>query len=274
MGINMRFGYFDSDHTLNTTSFTITPRIDIDIQDVKLLADKDGWIFSPSKTRRIFGLPFNYQVEGDFNSEDHARFIIWCLSFIYGVRLANRPMEFLDATNIKLNHAFGFMFLKNADIEYTLQNCFNQFLENSDDNNRRICAIIHLLFMSRNKFYLNFENFIQSYMAIDCSYRIINSKYGLKAQCHSERMHKMAEWASIKIPDRFDDIPSVRNDLFHEGIYVDELLGYSHLKYNLLFVNNFICKILFKILNINDQQYISQSLCETRDMIGITLSHT
>lgn len=271
--MNLRFGYFDSDVTLRVNDFTISPIEDFDHDQVRSLADEDGWIFAPSMRSRIFGLPLNYQLEGEFDSEEHAKFIIWCLSFVYGVKLSTLPREFLDATNIRLNQSFGFVFMKKSDIEYTLQRCCEQYRVNIDEQNKRICAIIHLLFMSRNKFYLNFESFSQLYMAIDCCYKFVNVKYGVIANKHAERISRLAEWAGIELPDGFSGIPDARNNLFHEGIYVDELLGYAHFDYNLLFVNNFICKVLFKILEINDQKYISQSRCETRCTIGINLQN-
>lgn len=269
--MKLDFGYFDTDIMINTSNFIISKTTDKYSKAIHDQADKDGWITARSISNRIFGLPKNYQIDGNFVSDEHARFIVWCLSFFFGVRLSTFPREFLDATNIQINNAFGFLFLNNSDVKIALELAYSEFIKNDIENNKRICSIIHLLFMSRNKFYLQFERFIHTYMAIDGCYKFLKVKYMIKSSSHKERIKTIANWAGIDIPSGFDDIPDIRNELFHEGLFVNKPLGYFHCSYNLLFLNNFICKVLFKILNINAPDYISRAKCETRDMVGVTV---
>lgn len=271
--MKLKFGYFDTDVMLTTSNFIISNIVDMNSEEVIAQADVDGWITAQSIKNRIFGLPQNYQIEGRFVTEDHARFVVRCLSFFFGVKLGTLPMEFLDATNIKLNNAFGFVFMNNADIERALSVIYEQFTENSDINNMRISGIINLLFMGRNKFYLQFEQFEYCYMALEACYKFISEKYGVKKAKYESKIGKIADWTGIDVPVKFQELPRIRNNLFHEGLYVNNLLGYSHLQYNILFLNNFICKVLFKILDINVPGYITEAKCETRDMIGLTIAH-
>lgn len=265
MEFQLPFGFLTKDVKIETDKFIIYRK---DVYDFSEITDKNGWITSftnhKNKNRysRIFDLPLNAILEGDFLSEDHAKFMIWCYSFLYGIRLSYLKNGFLDAVNINKS-VFNFIVYDYADI---LKICYNYKMDY-----KPISAIIHMLFMAKvpEGHTLQYERFSYLYSAFDSCFRIIAQKQGYnpkKICAHSQRIEKCFEMTNIEQPlfltkkDSNNNLTilNLRNKLIHESIFNGEPVGYSataeHEHYIYEF-SNYCCKLLLYILDILSNEY-------------------
>lgn len=218
---------------------------------------------------RTFSLPFNKTLEGEFNSEQHARHLIWCLSMLYGARLAVYPNEFVDAANIKNLHQLGFCVEKKSDLLEVMSFLHKDYAR-IQQYSKNISSAIHLMFLSLNPYSFEYEKFSNLYMAIDSCYRILNSQGILNAKNQKERLQLMAEFAEFNDANFITTYYKTRNDLFHEGLYVNNPAGYAVAGINFSSFINYISRILFKILNINFEN-AKELHPEQRQLVGLRL---
>lgn len=266
--MQLNFGFFDSDTTLDCGYFKIYPDQRYD-RSVTLENTEDGWFCSNSIKTRRFTAPYNYIIDGQFESEEHARFCVWCLSFFCGVRLGTLTNEFIDAVCIE-KHSLGFVFY-DTELVKALDIIYSQF---SNEMSRiyldRVVSVINLLFLSFNKFLERNEAYMYLYMALDACFAILRDhKYLAPDIGHSKRADAIADLYKIQRPIDLRAIIGYRNDLFHEGLVSGKPLGYKSVQQNLLVFRNFICKILFCILGINSTKFIESVPCETRCLIPV-----
>lgn len=226
------------------------------------LKETDGWCYALSVKRRIFGQKPNCTMSGVL-SKEHGRFMIQCLSFLYGQKLFTLPCEYVDSVQLKRDH-FG-LFISNEDIEKGLIYCNELWMKEAAEDKtefsrllKRVFGIIHLLFMSTSKTNLQFEQFIYIYIALDASFKHF-CDMGLiphngKGVPHKQRLKMISDIAGINFSQALSEqyFYQIRNDVFHEGLYLEEPLGYKAKggKHNLSFAQNFLIHVIFVVLGI------------------------
>lgn len=241
------------------------------------LEEDNGWCYSPSVRGRTFGQEPNCTMSG-VKSEDHGRFMVQCLSFLYGQKLFTLPCEYVDSVRLKRND-LG-LFITNKNIENGLIYCNELWNKHSDDDKtkfstllKRVFGIIHLLFMSISKKSLQFEQFIYIYMALDACFKHFFD-VGLipengKEVSHGQRLKIISELIGIGFSQSIteDHFRHTRNEVFHEGLYLGEPLGYptKDKEKNLLFAQNFLIRVIFVVLGIKATGFL-----ETVDTYQVT----
>lgn len=182
-----------------------------------------------------------------------------------------KKFEYIDSVRLKRDN-FGLL-ISNKSIENGLIYCnilwdnitLNKTEVDASRLKKRIFGIIHLLFMSTSNKLLQFERFIFLYIAIDACFKhflemnmITKQKRNIP---HKERIKYISEITGVKFSDQITEefFYNIRNDVFHEGIYLEEPFGYRCVRgrtKNLLFAQNFLVRVIFFVLKIKAKGFI------------------
>lgn len=130
-----------------------------------------GFVPKERTPRRIYNCPLNYEIVGDFISENHIDFTVSCLSIAFGVKLVSKPYSYVDNTNITPFH-LGFVEMSPSDNKLFLDNALLFYQKHIHNNIDKIIEnAVYLLFRSETKHNFTYENFLLLYTAIDCCYK-------------------------------------------------------------------------------------------------------
>lgn len=213
---------------------------------------RDGWIYAPPKEvlqsgsgkvferpyrGRLFNLPETHTIEhANGVCEKHLDFLVWALSFFLGTRLTMTKMGFLDATPIESDKLVDFRLRRNnrkRGVE--LAEAF--WTANSDQRNcaKLFAAAVHALFLGQYPQNLEFERFIYLYIAIDACFKLGKKLQNLKNSTpHFCRIKWMCKQFGLSLPDWAKQpgegsthVADIRNPTFHEGLLMDEPLGFA-----------------------------------------------
>jgi hypothetical protein len=266
----------------------------------------DGWIYAPARQQqdfmtgeittlpyssRVFGLPKTHVLShGTDASEEHLQFLVWCLSFFVGMRLTTTEAGFLDATPIKPGKLNDFVLTRCTLVDgMSVAEHFWKTHASDGKTIKGLISIIHALFISQNPRYLNFEEFMFLYTALDACFALTKRVVGAPARDpnHAERIDWMCtqfgiptpEWAQPS-PSRRTELSLVRNPTLHEGLFFDEPLGFAIYGGNPpssgarnvpLEVCNLICRRVVALLGEAACDYV-KSPVNTRQRHGLALS--
>lgn len=234
---------------------------------------------------RVFGLPKTHILTlNECKRQNELEFVVWCLSFFWGMRLTTTEAGFLDAATIKPNKLVDFV-LTPANTISIINLALNFINDKKNDFAlSRIPAVIHALFLAQYPHALSFETFQYLYVAIDGCFKILWEEKGLKSRQppHSDRIRWMCEEFSIPVPSWAigkDGIASLRNENFHEAIFLGQPLGFSSFnrahEHNLpksliLQMEALTCRFLAAILGVKDKTYITSNI-NTRQYLSLSL---
>jgi len=132
---------------------------------------------------RVFGLPKTHTISlGDANKEPgYLDFCMWALSFFVGMRLTTTEAGFLDATSIKPGVLTDFLVLdRDLPKALALANAFWSSHQGEPTRAKQLGAAVHALFLEQSSHYLQFEQFLFLYTALDACYALAASISGLK----------------------------------------------------------------------------------------------
>lgn len=275
------FGYIVENNFVLQGSFPVRVNTPCPKEFLDKLEKDDGWCYSPFVKGRTFGQKPNCTMSG-VRSKDHGRFMVQCLSFLYGQKFSTLPCEYVDSIRLKRDY-FGLL-ISNESLEKGLIYCNELWNKYSDDDNtkfsillKRVFGIIHLLFMSISKKSLQFEQFIYIYIALDACFKHfcdvgLIPKNG-KGVSHGQRLKIISELIGIRFSQSITEehFRNTRNEIFHEGLYLGEPLGYRAQggKKNLLFAQNFLIRVIFVVLGIKATGFLQT--VDTLDRIYVTI---
>lgn len=306
------FGFYPHSLKIKAGPVTISPLPDLKqiVSDVPAFGRiEGGWIYAPLEqvhhftsggvrirerpyTIRVFDLPKTHLIEhAAATSEDHIEFHIWALSFFVGMRLTATEAGFLDATPLK-PHKFVDFIPHDSSLTRAVELAENFWMTNRDKPRcaKRFAAAVHALFLSQNPQSLQFEQFVQLYMAIDACYALTVALHRPPEHPkHTDRIAWMCRqfgfeppaWADPTAPGG-SEVAAIRNDTLHEALFMDAPLGFavhgvstnqSHtLEQNLpLEMQHLVSRLLVALIGGNDAAYI-QSPVNDRQRIGLHLS--
>jgi hypothetical protein len=234
---------------------------------------------------RVFGLPKTHSIaHAGSDDSDHLIFLVWALSFFAGIRLTTTEAGFLDATPVKPNKLVDFLVGKN-DLVAAMERADRFWSDNRSDRKRSdlLTAAIHALFLSQNPRHLQFEEFMLLYASLDAIYALARSLTKQAAASHNERIHWMCSLYSMPTPHWADtyhskktELAALRNDTFHEALYMGEPLGFAlhglGTNQNLnLEIRALICRLLVAMLGGEQSDYVRSPL-DTRGKYGLKFS--
>ena len=242
MRLVKEFGFYPYSLHIKAGPVTISPLPDLKRIASDVLASdgiEKNWIYAPPEqvhhfmkgevrtrecpyTTRVFGLPKTHLIEhAAATSEDHLDFHLWALSFFVGMRLTATEAGFLDATPVTPGRLVDF-FLLPSSLVRTVELAEHFWKTNRDKPRcaKRFAAAVHALFLSQNPQSLQFEQFVQLYMAIDACYALTVALHRpQKHPKHADRIAWMCSqfrfeppaWADPTAPGG-SEVAAIRND--------------------------------------------------------------
>ncbi|UQI42526.1 hypothetical protein [Vreelandella venusta] len=290
------FGFYPNPLEIETHRFSITTKPSLS-ETVQELASHEhtvqGWIYSGPAINydlikgkkampypaRLFGLPQTHTLTL-YGEQDESRidFVLWCLSFLLGMRLTSKPMAYLDATPVqpgKLND-----FAMTMDERDEAINRFVDFHDKSTDQItlKRVTAAIHALFIAQNPKNLPFERFQYYYMALDTCYRLTKDMASQKPpKSHALRVQWTCDYFEIPTPWWAQEnstkdgtaLSGIRNDTIHEGLFFGEPLGFARYGGNdptqkdktvTMEMRGIVCRLLIAILGMPEARYVKSEV--------------
>ena len=298
------FGFYPDQLQIKAGPVTISPLPDLEriASGVRASSStENNWIYAPPQqvrhfpsgevrehpyTTRVFGLPKTHRIEhAAATNEEHIDFHLWALSFFVGMRLTAAENAFLDATPVKPGKLVDFVLLRSSPVRAVeLAEIFWIKTRDKPRCVKRFEAAVHALFLSQNPQNLQFEKFVQLYMAIDACYRLAVELHGLRDDIsHGSRIELMCEhfgiqcpgWADPNTPDK-PKIAGIRNNTFHEALFMDAPLGFEVLRRGdtnlnlLLEMRALVCRLLVALIGFSGVNYV-RSPVNTRQMRGLDL---
>ena len=302
--LNLEFGFYPHKLDIIQGPVTISTLADLAKKESEIkeyLDVQNGWIYPGNAQThrleggvsiepypcRVFPLPKTHAIEhSSANDPKHLMFHVWALSFFTGMRLTTEKAGFLDATPIRVGRLvdFGVAF---EEIPLAIE-LAEQFWRRNQTKGRQIdrfCAAVHALFVSQNPQHLQFEQFTYLYTALDACFRILwEKKPGAGGKLsHAERLKWMCCQLHIPIPawanpgtGKSTQVADLRNDAIHEGLFVDQPLGFamegSGSNQNLpLEMKRLVCRFLVGILGVSDSDYFQSPLNDgQRNLLCLT----
>ncbi|WP_182341966.1 hypothetical protein [Comamonas koreensis] len=228
---------------------------------------------------RIFGLPHTHTINIQGSQDpDEVEFVVWCLSFFVGMRLTTTPNGFLDGTPLTPGDLTDFQLGGNEKPAIDL--ALNFYAKHGEGSvaAKRLCAVIHALFLAQYNRNLPFEKFQYLYMAIDACFKIMQGQTKPKSSVgHGQRIEWMCNfygmpipvWAKYDAATRISDISDLRNPAIHEALFFGEPLGFAASggyetwpsEINLaLEMRALICRFVVAILGRTDVPYVKSPI--------------
>lgn len=233
---------------------------------------------------RIFGLPRTHVIEhASADDEAQLKFHVWALSFFTGMRLTTEEAGFLDATPIKPGELVDFVVTGPIEPAAALAEKFWTDHRGNPRQTERLAAAIHALFMAQYPRYLQFEQFIYIYTALDACFAVLREGNAGQRLSHAGRLEWMCNQLNIPAPPwalpgalSATEVSALRNDAMHEALFVGAPLGFrvegAGANRNLtLEMQKLTCRILAATLGVSDENYLRSAL-DDRQRHGMRLN--
>jgi hypothetical protein len=196
-----------------------------------------GQVIDLPYSPRVFPLPKTHTLShAAAQSDEHLDFLVWCIGFFTGMRLTSTEAGYLDATPIRPGKLTDFWPLGSqlTDVVTMADDFWKQHSQTSR-NTKRLCAIIHNLFLSQYPHALCFERFNYLYFALDACFKLTEELRGKAAKktTHAERINWICTQFGMPVPSWASPtlggskISAVRNDSIHESLFFDEPFGFA-----------------------------------------------
>lgn len=276
--MNLEFGYWPKQLFAYGPGWSISTLPNLN-EEITYISSHPGvhnrWIFptygvdiqSYGTPSRLFNMPKTHLFAHESNDPDRLKFLIWVLSFFFGIRLSSEASSFLDATPIEMGIFVDFLPHVSVESAVALGEAFWSRTAAEPIQRKRLCAALHALFLARGPQLLQFEKFTYHYSALDAAYRILHpAKPDIP---HSKRIEWMCteiripipSWATVNPAQKDPEISKLRNDASHEALYAGEPLGFavepmSNERNLSLELGHLMCRILAHILQVPDRTYI------------------
>lgn len=302
-GQPVEFGFYPAPLQIEAGPVTISPLPDLDRIASRVRACsriEKNWYYAPPQQRRdfpsgevrecpyttrVFRLPKTHRIKhAAATNEEHLDFHLWALSFFVGMRLTATEAGFLDATPVKPGKLVDFVLLRSSLVRAVeLAEMFWMETRDKPCCAKRFEAAVHALFLSQNPQSLQFEKFVQLYMAIDACYRLSVDLYGLRDRIpHHKRIELMCKSFGIQCPGWADPnapgeskVAGIRNNALHEALFMDAPLGFAvhggDTNLNLLLeMRALVCRLLVALIGFSGVNYV-RSPVNTRQRHGLDL---
>lgn len=298
------FGYYPRSLSVRAGSIAIETRPDLGEVAAAFSAEagdaiERDWVYAPVQTvrtvgakvgrdayvSRIFGLAKTHTLTHEASEdEDHLVFLVWALSLFLGIRLTTTEMGFIDATPIKPGELVDFH-LSARDYAKALGMADTFWIANRGHPKRGklFAAAVHALFIGQNPVLVQYESFLHLYMAMDACFTLASALHPApKAPTHANRICWMCDLFGISAPSWAiaqggkAEIPGLRNDTFHDALFVNEPLGFAIHgdetgRNVMLEMQALICRILIGLVLGKAVGYVKTPI-NTRSIHGLDLT--
>ncbi len=226
--------------------------------------------FSPNAFR-LFGMPRTHAIEHQSDDVGRLKFLLWVLSFFYGIRLSSEAAAFIDGASTEKGMLVDFVPLGGVEQKVLLAEAFWASNASNPKQSKRFSAAVHALFMAAGRQLLQFEQFVYLYAALDACFAMMwhAQKPSQGIPNHAERTAWMCRKVGTPVPvwasgpmKTGTEISDLRNDTLHEALFAGEPLGFAleagSANRNLpLEMGNLVCRLLAAIIGVSDKEYVS-----------------
>lgn len=300
--MRLEFGIYPQryDHAIGDITMSTLPELDETVARIR----GHEWVrdrcFRVPTPHRIFAMPKTHAIEhASAQSNEHVHFLLWCFGFFVGMRMSWMQAGFLDSTPIE-ERAMTDIVWRGDSLNKAIGGA-DEFWSKYQSINPRIPKIlagaIHAYFLAQREGLLEYEKFMFFYVAIDACHAIHRAKaVGRQRRVtHAERIRDLctafgtvADSTGRTVPLWADDPPGaapgtppaiagLRNELFHEGLFFDEPLGFAgfgdpripkHVNREL---EALVSRFIVATLELSARDYIASSLTNLT-MEGVLLT--
>ena len=257
---------------------------------------------------RVFRLPKTHSLtHKKCDGNEHLDFLVWCLGFFCGMRLTTTEAGFVDATPVKVGgptplvgfsrHLGGIPAIREVGgptplVDFSMGDesiresvlYADKFWREQFPKNGRIpktlVAGMHSLYLSEKNQAgaLIHEWFMYLYTAFEACYKVAEGKGVIvnekRRPPHGQRVKKLCKAFGMDVPthppDWLERVVNIRHDMFHEGLFMGEPLGFAptgeeqiqFLRSVSLPMRNLICRFVFALLEIPVDDYIRSNVYE------------
>jgi len=295
------FGYypFATEFRAGDITISVLPGLDDKIRSVTesgLVHDR--WCYAPVQRSRdfftgqismrpyrarVFGLPKTHRIAHAGN-EDPARlrFVMHCFGFFEGMRMDDTGAGFLDATPIEPGILTDFRILGD-DLGRAMQFA-DQFWARyaaRPEIATTLLGVFQSLSLSHAQQALAFEEYLYACIALEGTFAVGRATLGVNGQGLRQRITNLCAQFEIPIPrwlsgEMTVKVAGIRNDLVHEGLFVESPLGFASLhdvevppseRYATRSVpfamRNLVCRLVMALLGMLPMQYLASNTYET-----------
>jgi hypothetical protein len=306
--LSIEFGYYPYPCSTQWGPISITTLPDLEgtIASVDVAPTiYENWLYAPPQVlddpfsgkqrilpyaSRIFGLPKTHVLtHSSADSTEHLEFLVWCIGFFSGMRLTTVQAGFLDATPLKAGSLTDFV-MSEPELPRAIELSEVFWQSHSPDSRKIKCmeGIIHALFLAQYPRYLQFEEFMYLYTALDACFALTKSIFSPVASAsHAHRIHWMCQQFGLATPSwaqpvkQGTEVSLVRNESFHEALFFEEPLGFqiyggsqSHTAGSVpLEMLALICRLVVALLGRPYCSYVRSSI-HTRERFSLRFDRT
>lgn len=235
----------------------------------KFLKKNDGFTHRNRSVGRVYTCPLNYILEGGFLSNDHFKFVVNCIGFLFGVKLVSKQFSYVDNTLLRPFH-LGFIQFSNQQYQFFIDKIITIYPElcslGGELSKAKIIEnAILLLFMSETKGYFLYEYFFALYSAIDCCYKYYYPDNKTSSIKLLEYLCKKVNIDTEKYQDVLEYVVNIRNAMMHEGLFLKAYFAhkpnaYEWKKYKEkripMFLKDMLIRIIFSMLSLNVEGFL------------------
>ncbi|MGE0871411.1 MAG: hypothetical protein AB7P03_22815 [Kofleriaceae bacterium] len=300
--MRLDFGFFPRryDHSFGDITVSTLPELDEKVAHIR----EHEWVrnksFRVPTPHRVFAMPKTHAFEhSSAQTTEHVEFLLWCFGFFVGMRMSWMEAGFLDSTPIEEGAMSDIVWRGDSSLNKAVTGA-NAFWNNYQPTKPRIpkilSAAIHAYFLAQREGLLEYERFMFFYVAVDACHAIHRAKAGggQPRVNHAERIRDLCTafgtvadssgrtvplWAEVPqgaVRGTQPAIANLRNELFHEGLFFDEPLGFAGFgdprisDHALGDLEALVSRFIVATLELPAHDYIASSLAN-RTMEGVLL---
>jgi hypothetical protein len=255
--MRFEFGFYPRcyDHAIGDVIISTLPELDEKVANIRGHEWVHDRFFRVPTPRRIFAMPKTHAIEHvTAQSDEHVHFLLWCFGFFVGMRMSWMEAGFLDSTPIE-EHAMSDIVWCGQSLNKAIAGAelfWNKYQSVNPRIPKVLAGAIHAYFLAQRQGLLEYEKFMFLYMAVDACHAIHRAKADSRQPrdrqprvTHAERIRDLcmefrtvADSTGRRVPLWADPPPgavrgtkpaiaALRNELFHEGLFFDEPLGFA-----------------------------------------------
>lgn len=300
--MRLDFGFYPRryDHSFGDITISTLPELDEKVASIR----GHEWVhnkwFRVPTPHRIFAMPKTHAIEhASAQTEDQVEFLLWCFGFFVGMRMSWMEAGFLDSTPIEERGMSDIVWLGDSSLNNAIARAdafWNRYQPANPRIAKTLAAAIHSYFLAQREGLLEYERFMFFYMAVDACHAIHRAKAaGPQPRVnHAERIRDLctafgtvADSTGGTVPLWAEPPPgaargtqpaiaNLRNDLFHEGLFFDEPMGFAGFgdprisEHALGDLEALVSRFIVATLELPARDYIASSLTN-RTMEGVRL---
>lgn len=248
----MKYGYLPVEKHVESSSFVIDTLPGL--QDYKTIEAtwpfvKDGWSYPPWEADSRFEVPqplrpapvFGFHPSHEIvlktstdEADDRLKFLILIHGFLNGLHLLPEGWIHFQRTAIKPGESAIFI-IRNNEEGAILELILQRYCSLSLDNRKRCYGLVHWFLMAQ-EYVTQHDMFSAQYLVADAAHALAQGIDLIGRRIpHSQRIPRLCEALGLVTPDWAQPeadgqsyLSRLRNEFFHEALFVEQPIGFGH----------------------------------------------